>query len=206
MLDEKQVKIIERNIPLLLNEGEISKDKKNENLLSFYLENSLLSLNTAKILNKLSSDTLLKANFEFIDDDFESYLWVINSSYYSMFYMAGALLSKAGIKVKSEIGVHRKTFEALVYYFYLTKRIAKHYLEEFEAVQKESHEIMSTEEQLAAMQEKAKEIISRYGYEMGKRASFTYNTGKIAKSDKALTSLNRAIEFYNESLRIMDGL
>lgn len=206
MLDEKKLKEIERNIPAMRNEGEINKDNKNKDLVKFYIESALVSLNTAKILNDVSSKDFLKKQFDFIDEDFETYLWIINSSYYSMFYMAGALLAKIGIRIKSEIGIHKKTFETLVYYFYLTKKIAKQYLEEFEEAQKESQELLRTGEPIIIMQEKAKELMIKYGFEMDKRVQFTYNMGKKAKLSKALTSLKRAVEFYNECLRVMDKL
>ena len=200
MLDDKKLKEIEKKIPILVNEGEINKDNKNKGLVNFYLDNALISLNTAKILDEISSKNTFKEQFNFINEDFESYLWIINTSYYSMFYMAGALLAKIGIKIKSEIGIHKKTFETLVYYFYLTKKIARHYLEEFEEAQKESKELLGTDD----MQKKAKELIAKYDFEMSKRSIFTYNMGEKAKAFKASTSLQRAIEFYNECLRIID--
>jgi len=116
MLDDKKVEEIKKNVAKLRNEDEITKNEKNKELVDFYVENALVSLNTAKILDKISSDNSAKAGFDFINEDFESYLWIINSSYYSMFYMAGALLAKLGLKVKSSIGVHKKVFWALVYY------------------------------------------------------------------------------------------
>lgn len=197
MLDDKK---IERNIAALRNEGEITKDEKNKKLVEFYVENALVSLNTAKILSSISLDASLKKQFDFIDDKFESHLWIINTSYYSMFYMAGALLAKIGIKIKSSIGIHEKTFQALVYYFYLNKKIAKHYIEEFKEAQEESEEL------LGMMQERVKDLMVKYDYEMDKRAKFTYNIGLKAKESKASTSLKRAVEFYNECLRIMDKL
>ena len=200
MLDDKKLEEIKKNIAMLRNEGEITKDDNNKKLAGFYVENAFTSLNTAKILNNVSTDASIKKKFDFIDDNFETYLWIINTSYYSMFYMAGALLAKAGIKVKSSIGVHEKTFQAFVYYFYLTKKIAKQYIEEFEEAQKESNEL------LGMMQQRVKDLMLKYDFEMDKRAKFTYNIGLKAKESKALTSLNRAIEFYNECLKIMDKL
>ena len=200
MLNDKKLEEIRKNIPLLRNTDEITKDEKNKRLVEFYTENALVSLNTAKILNNVSFDINIKRKFEFIDDKFESYLWVVNSSYYSMFYMASALLAKIGIKVRSEIGVHKKTFYALVYYFYLSKKIAKKYIEEYEEMEKESEEL------LGMMQEKVKGLMLKYDFEMDKRARFTYNIGEKAKENKAKTSLGRAVEFYNECLRVMDKL
>jgi uncharacterized protein (UPF0332 family) len=191
---------------MMKNEGEISREDKNKELVRIYIENSLASLNTAKILDEISTKDSLKKHFDFIDDSFETHLWIINSSYYSMFYISSALLAKTGIKIKSEIGIHKKTFETLTYYFYLTKRIAKHYLEEFEEAQKESQGLLGIEEPISIMQKRAHELIAKYDYEMGKRAIFTYNMGIKAKASKSKTSLKRAIEFYNECLKIIDKL
>ena len=200
MLDDKSLEEIKKNVALLRNEEEISKKENNKKLVDFYIENSLVSLNTAKLLDSVSNDVSIKKKFDFIDDSFEAHLWIINTSYYSMFYMAGALLAKIGVKVKSSIGIHSKTFQAFVYYFYLSNKIAKQYVEEFKEAQEESQEL------LGLMQKKAKELMVKYDFEMDKRAKFTYNIGLKAKEDKAKTSLNRAIEFYNECLRIMDKL
>lgn len=200
MLNDKKLESIKKNIAIMRNEDEIGKDDKNKKLVDFYIENATTSLNTAKIISNISSDISLKKKIDFIDDNFESYLWIINTSYYSMFYMAGALLAKIGIKVKSDIGIHKKTFWALVYYFYLSNKIAKQYIEKFEEAQEESQEL------LGIMQQKAKELMIKYDFEMDKRAKFTYNIGEKAKENKAKTSLKRAIEFYNECLRVMDKL
>tara|TARA_Y100000031_G_C7972902_1_gene271198 strand:- start:260 stop:430 length:171 start_codon:yes stop_codon:yes gene_type:complete len=56
------------------------------------------------------------------------------------------------------------------------------------------------------MQKKAHELVVKYDFEMEKRSTFTYNMGVKAKASKAETSLNRALEFYNECLKIMDKL
>ena len=177
------------------------KSEENKKLVNFYLENALISLNTARLLHKISSDDDVKKQFNFISRDFESYLWIINSSYYSMFYIAGALLASIGVKVKSEIGIHKKTFECFVYYFYLTNKIAKRYLEEYNEAKKESQELLGLQE----MQKKAKELIENYDFERTKRSRFTYEMGEKAKSVKAATSLKRAVEFYNECLKIINS-
>ena len=200
MLDDKKLGEIKKEVARLRNEEEITKEESNKKLVDFYVENALTSLNTAKILNAASLDLSIKKQFDFIDDGFETYLWIINTAYYSMFYIAGALLAKVGIKVKSSIGIHRKTFFAVVYYFYLNEKIAKQYVEDFEEAQEESQDL------LGIMQRKVKDLMANYDFEIGKRAKFTYNIGVKAKENKASTSLNRAVEFYNECLRIMDKL
>ncbi len=203
MLDEKRLVEIRKKVPQLLQEKEITKNENNKKFVSFYVNNALISLQTARIVWEVSNQQRIKQQFIFIDDSFEAYLWVINPSYYSMFYMAGALLAGEGIKINSEIGVHKKTFETLVYYFYLTNRLPKYLVELFEAAQQESMELLGKEELLASMRAKAMELMKSYEYEMGKRSVFTYEIGEIAKRQKAETSLQRAQEFYNELKRVL---
>lgn len=189
----------------MLKEGEIAKNDENKRFVSFYVNNALISLQAAKIIWETSNQQKIKQLFTFIDDSFEAYLWVINPSYYSIFYMAGALLASEGIKIHSAIGVHKKTFEALVYYFYLTNRLPKYFVELFEQAQQESLELLGKEELLASMQAKVMELMKSYEYEMGKRSAFTYEIGETAKRKKAETSLQRAQEFYNELKKVLNA-
>ncbi|HLC71906.1 MAG TPA: hypothetical protein VJI32_07900 [Candidatus Nanoarchaeia archaeon] len=204
MLDEKRIEEIKRKVPRMLQEKEINKNEENKKFVSFYLNNALISLKAAKIIWEVSSQQALKKNFTFIDDSFEAYLWVINPSYYSMFYMAGALLASEGIKIHSEIGVHKKTFEAFVYYFYLTNKLPKYFVELFEQAQQESMELLGKEELLESMKTKTAELVKSYAYEMGKRSAFTYEIGETAKHQKAETSLQRAQKFYTELKKVLN--
>ena len=194
MLDDKKLNEIRRAVTELRNAKEITKDESNKKFVDFYLENALTSLNTAKILDKISSLDEIKKQFDFITSDFESYLWIINSSYYSMFYMAGALLAKLGMKVKAEMGIHKKTYYALI--VYLSGKLAKQYIEDFKEALEESQELLASE--------KAHDLMEKYSFEMEKRVKFTYNIGVKAKENKAATSLKRAVDFYNEGLRVLD--
>ncbi len=143
--------------------------------------------------------------------NFNGFLWVINSSYYSMFYMARALLESISIKIKSEESVHFLVFNALVYYFYSTGKLEKHFIEDFDNAQEESSEILGKEKVNSSRiskfpsqaQEKAKEMISDYSNEKEKRTKFTYETGEIAMKSKAETSLNRAKKFNEEIRKIL---
>ncbi len=143
--------------------------------------------------------------------NFNGFLWVINSSYYSMFYIARALLESIGIKIKSDESVHFLVFNALVYYFYSTGKLEKHFIEDFENAQEESSEILGKEKVNSPSiskfpsqaQEKAKEMITDYSNEKEKRAKFTYETGEIAMKNKAETSLNRAKKFNEEARKIL---
>lgn len=205
ILNDVQLTRIKKNVPALLNSGEINKNKDNKRFAQFYLGNSLISLRTAMILNEISSNNEIKKQFKYLNSEFESYLWVINSSYYSMFYMAGALLASEGLKIKSTMGVHKKTFDCFAYYFYLTEKIAKKYVEEYKTAQNECQQLLGTDEILIEMQKKSKELLDNYDSEMEKRSRFTYEMGVSAKSSKASTSLNRAIKFYNECQKILNS-
>lgn len=206
MLDEKKLEEIRKKIPKMLQEGDISKKEDNKKLVNFYEENALTSLNAARIIYSVSESLELKKNFQYISGSFEAYLWVINPSYYSMFYMASALLAKEGIKVRSEVGVHKKTFEAFVYYFYLTNRLPKYFFEIFEEAQRESLELLGKDKVMTSMQQMTIELMKNYDYEMNKRSTFTYQIGEKAKQNKANTSLKRALEFYQELKKVLELL
>jgi uncharacterized protein (UPF0332 family) len=191
MLENKQIEEAKRNALRSINDGKIIQTKESKNT-EFFIKNSRDSLDSAKVLfelsiNKKSRDSIGMPNFN-------GFLWVINSSYYSMFYMARALLESIGIKIKTDESVHFLVFNALVYYFYSSGKLEKHFIEDFENAQEESSQILG--------KEKAKEMISDYSSEKEKRSKFTYEIGEIAMKAKAETSLERAKKF-NEEIRKM---
>ncbi len=194
MLENKDLEIIKRNIERLMKEERIIIDKKDKGIFAnFFLENSRKSFDSAKLLMEISDKKELQDNLGY--PNFDGYLWVINSSYYSMFYMARALLENSGIKIKidsSTQSIHQLTFQALVYFFYLNKRLEKKLIEDFEEASIEAGEILG--------KEKAKKLIEEYESEKEKRARFTYELGQIAIQGKAKTSLERA-RFFNQELK-----
>jgi len=95
MLDNKEIEIIKRNMKRFINDNLIVKEKQGK-FIDFFMKNSADSLNSAKLLFKASTNKELQNYSGF--PDFNGFLWVINSSYYSMFYMARALLESEGIK------------------------------------------------------------------------------------------------------------
>lgn len=136
----------------------------------------------------MSVNEKLKNNLGF--QKFDGFLWVINASYYSMFYLARALLDSKGIKVKTDLSIHSAVFDALVYYFYLTGRLERRFIEEFNEAGLEASEVLG--------KEKAKSLIDNYSNEKEKRGRFTYETGEVAMKNKAQTSLERAKRFREE--------
>lgn len=194
MLEDKQIEEAKNNAIKSINDGRIIKTKESK-YIEFFVKNAKDSLDSAKALfelsvNKKTRDSLGMPNFN-------GFLWVINSSYYSMFYMARALLESTGVKIKTDESVHFLVFNALIYYFYSNGKLEKHFIEDFENAHEESSQILG--------KEKAKEMISNYSNEKEKRSKFTYEIGEIAMKAKAETSLERAKKF-NEEIRKMLNL
>src|SRR3989338_8884477 len=128
MLDDKKLKEIKEKVPKYVKEGRIVLDRQKK-FVEFFLMNAKNSLNAAKLLCETSTNKQLQQQVGY--PDFNGFLWVINASYYSMFYVARALLENNGIKIKTEIGVHAVAFDALVFYFYLTGKLQKKLIEDF---------------------------------------------------------------------------
>ena len=120
-------------------------------------------------------------------------MWVINASYYSMFFAATALLAKFGHKIRTDIGIHKLTYHALVHFFVVDdNKLEKHFIEEY----KDSVE--QAEELLQLSEEKTEKIIKDLDNEIFKRKIFTYDLSKTAERTKAETSLGRAKNFVKE--------
>src|SRR3989344_9602299 len=99
MLAKDRIKEAETNVRAYLNEGLIKKEPPNPDALRVLLRNAKESIDSA---DKLKSDKV-------------SDLWVIVCSYYSMFYIANAVLRKLGYKVGEKIA-HKVTADALIVY------------------------------------------------------------------------------------------
>src|SRR3989338_9265535 len=193
MLDNKKVTESKKRIEQALELGEMTKEKSGK-FVSFFQENSLRSFESAQLLYNMSTQEEMKKAAGF--PSFNGFLWVVNASYYSMFYMTRALLESGGVKIKADNSVHLVTFDALVYYFYLTGKIQRNLIEEFKEAGEEASETLG--------KDKAKALIEDYSYEKDKRGRFTYEMGETAIRNKAETSLNRAIRFSEEIRKIID--
>ena len=192
MSDELKIAEIRKNVEMLIKDGEILKQKEPK-FVQFFMKNSYDSLESAKLLFKVSTDRKIAENLN--QPDFNGLLWVINSSYYSMFYAARALLESIGVNIKAKHSIHAVTFSSLVYYFYTTGKLQKSFVEDFRNAETESAEILG--------REKAESLLKNYSYEMGKRSSFTYELGNVVIKSKAETSLERAKLFNVEVKRIL---
>ena len=199
---EKRAKEAETVIPPLINEGEIitkRPEQEKARFAGFYRKQANLSLIAADLLFTISTEKEAK-EFHRLDPGYEGFLWVINPSYYSMFYAVHALLAYRGVRILSKQGVHRKTGHALIYFCVRNSFIAKEFYSRFMESQGEAAELLNLED----MREKAIQLTSKYFYEADKRVSFTYETDEEAKRKHAHTSLTRAKEFLNEIEQILE--
>src|SRR3989344_9668427 len=145
MIKDKK-KEARQNFAQHLQNGLIKKEK-NETAKAMYIKNAGLSLSLAE---------------ECMNSSLKPYIWVIVISYYSMFYIANAVLLELGYKTSDKV-VHKVTHDALI--VLVTDKIKKGLLEEYETAREDASEIASM---------KSDEIIGLYGLEMEKRSRFQY--------------------------------
>ena len=201
MIEKKRIEEAQRNAKQYIDEGLLKiKDKDAPRFVGFFMKNAESSLQTASMLHEISDQQGLKATLK-VSNDFESYLWVIVSSYYSMFYAATALLASQGIRATGQI-VHKVTGDALIHFFVSNEKLAK-LLEQYEEAQAVGLELIGREELMKSMQKKADELIVAYESERKKRSKFQYDIGVQAKRGYAQTSLERAKEFVFEIRKIL---
>ena len=185
MLEDKKLKESSKIMNHILSDGGIVKPKLG--LVEFFIYKSLQSIAVASRLMELEDKENLTAD-----------LWIINSSYYSMFFAATALLAKFGHSIKQEIGIHRLTYHALVHYFLVEdNKLGKYFMDEYKDAVDEAEELLQFSER------KTTELIRDFGNEMAKRKIFTYELGKTAERRKAEVSLQRAKNFVREVEKII---
>lgn len=173
MIDEKRVKEAENNFRRYLEEGLIKKSQ-NHIAQKIFLNNANESLKASQIL--------LENNIS---------LWTIVSSYYSMFYMANAVLNDLGYKVGEKI-VHKVTADALIYI--IRPKLKKQIIEDYEDIKQQALQIAEI---------KSDELVLNFDYERNKRNTIQYQTTKQDITNKAKTSLKRAKEFIFEMQKLL---
>lgn len=170
MIDTKRIKEAESNIRQYLSDRLLKKEK-NETAKRMYLENSELSIETSSRLLSLE------------DESYKPYLWAIVTAYYSMFYIANAVLLNIGYRVGDKIS-HKVTNDALI--VFVRNKLKRELLEEYEDAKEDALEIISS---------KTDAILASFDLELQKRSKFQYQMDETAKKGRALTSLQRAKEF-----------
>ena len=161
---------------------EIRKSADNKKFIDFFFRQSENSLSTAGILYQVSSDSKNKAALR-IDDSFDCYMWAIVTCYYSMFYMASALIAKKGIKV-GRTDVHKNVKNAFL----------RLYIENSDL-----------ERRLGIDYTQCKEMAQDLMQERDKRSKYQYNIGKPAMKRDAEQSLKRARNFFEKTRKIIEG-
>lgn len=111
-----------------------------------------------------------------------SNLWIVVISYYSMFYIANAVLYKKGFKVGFKIA-HKVTSDALI--IPIRNKLADNLIENYEIA---SNEALALSDNL----------LQSFDFERFKRSTFQYETTEEIKQAKAKTSLRKAEEFSVE--------
>lgn len=192
MIDEKKLKEASSRVQHYLMEGVIKTKGRSEHV-DFFLKNAEESLDSAKALLMLTDEKqYTKLGFT----SFNGLLWTVNASYYSMFYTARALLEKEGVKIATERSVHMVTFDALIHFCYLNGKLQKGLLADYLEAQEAASELLGKEE--------ADKLVESYFFEKRKRARFTYEMGERLVKQKAETSLERARNFHNALLRLIN--
>ncbi|MFH1637283.1 MAG: hypothetical protein ABIB71_02550 [Candidatus Woesearchaeota archaeon] len=176
MLDEKRIKEAEKNVREYIQSGMLKKQPFREEIL--------------KVLKDNANDSLEAA--EFLSENSKSDLWIIVTSYYSMFYIANAVLFKIGYKVGDKIA-HKVTADALI--VHVRNKLKKRLLEEYEEAQNEA---------LPGI--KADTLIDEFDKERAKRGTLQYQTTSVEKHSKAITSLKRAKSFIFEMEKLLGDL
>lgn len=175
MIDKDRKKESQQNFANYLQEGLIKKEK-NEIAKAMYIKNAELSLSLAE---------------ECMNSSLRPYIWVVVISYYSMFYIANAVLLELGYKTGDKI-VHKVTNDALI--VLIMDRIKKGLIEEYETAKEDALEIASI---------KSEEIIGFYSMELDKRSRFQYKMTESIQEQKANTSLKRARIFMLEMKKLL---
>jgi len=171
MLEQKRIKEAEDGVREYLQEGRLFRHRTiDKNILETYKKNAEDSLRTA--------DFLFRNNMP--------PLWVVVCSYYSMFYMASAVLYSLGYK-SGEKTPHRITADAFI--VFVRGKLKKKLIEDYEAAMGEALDLAGT---------KADELAYTLDRERVKRSTFQYEMTESVKRGKAETSLARAKSFVFE--------
>lgn len=177
MLDAERIKEAENNVRRYLEDELLWKYKQyQKEIFETYERNYKESLSVAQ---KLFDENM-------------SNLWVIVISYYSMYYIANAVLYKIGYKIGPKVS-HKVTSDALI--VLARNKLKKNLLEEYEEAKDDALEIIGR---------KTDEILDDFDKEMEKRSVFQYESTEEIKHAKAKTSLERAKKFIFEMKKLLE--
>jgi len=173
MLSETRRKEAESNVKNYLQEGLLKKEKFNPLIFSVFMKNAEESRDVATLLHSGK----------------HSNLWTIVGSYYSMYYVANAVLYKLGYKIGDKIP-HKVTADTLI--VFARNKVKDSLIEQYEELKDEA---------LAGI--KADELVYSFDLERDKRGRIQYHTDEQAKRTKAETSIERSRLFFLEMKKII---
>ncbi len=177
---EDELKNAEKNYNAALKNGEIMKVKAQSNFTGSFVNFSESSLITASMISEVTKSKEKKIAIG-VNENYDGNMWVVVSSYFSMFYMASALLAKKGIKI-GRIDTHKNVMDAFLHVY-----IANHVIDRELGVD------------YAEAKELAEDLIS----ERKKRSKYQYEVGRSALERDAETSLKRARNFFEKARRLI---
>lgn len=180
---------------------ERSWDKPTDIFIRHTFQKSEDALKTARFIFKIMEDKKIKELFD--AENYDGTLWVINPSYYRIFFLAQYMLAIDGKKLPKNTKDTHKTIELAFLYYFIIKGSGmegkrdlsweeikqsrlSHALELLNEANEEAHELT---------QQRAKRMAEYLDSERTKRQEFTYALTINAELAKAKTSLQRAIEF-----------
>lgn len=176
MLDAKRKSEAQNNLRNYLMEDMIKKVSYPESAIqNIFIQNCKESLKSAQLLF----------------DGNHSNLWTIVCSYYSMYYIANAVLYSLNLKVGHKIS-HKVTADALI--VYVKDKLTDSLIEDYEEIKDEALEIAGLE---------ADDIIESFDRERIKRSRIQYSITEQVKRAKAKTSLERAKSFVFEMKKLL---
>ena len=165
------------------------------------LKKSENALKTAQYILKIMEDTKTKDYFD--AEDYDGTLWIINASYYRIFFLTQYLFALEKKKLPENTPDTHKTVElALMYYFIIkgsdleNKKNLKWQDINNSRLSKALELLYEAKEECQELtQQRAKKVVEYMEAERTKRHEFTYGMTIDAELRKAKVSIARAIEF-----------
>lgn len=159
-------------------------------LTRFFIIQSRKSLRVAKTLHAIDHDDGTKGKYGYAKTD-TGHLWVINASYYSMFYLARALLAHKRIKLSNIRGIHD-----------ITQKCFEHFLIDAGFVERKFKEMYAETKEAASdllqMEGYPARLKKEYDKAIASRIKFTYQTTVSFEEKEAKDVLSIADRFFNE--------
>jgi uncharacterized protein (UPF0332 family) len=176
---EKKVQKCKEEFDSALAGGEIAKSPGYSRFSRNFAKQSETSLTTAGILYDITNSRKSK-DFLKVTDSYDGSTWVVVTSYYSMFYMARALVALKDVKIGDEgdYSIHSHVKNAFITLCIGSKWLEKRLGEDYEC---------------------CKQLASDLIEERKKRGAGQYDTGDNSRKKDAELSIKRARNFFKKT-------